>query len=177
MAECSCPKNFPAWHAQDIDLGGHFAHILPVAMFLHMPIGLEAYAERQRQALERLELKECWPGFVLTRPATLRGQIIRLLEDAVSPAHHLEHLPSPFHVRTYMHHGDIGTTSAPIRHMQAALLAEGRRPQELYLSYLTCPHCSDERGGDKILLLRRWTESPGLQKRISQSDSARKAAS
>ena len=167
--ECACPKQFPDWHKQDINLGGHFAHVMPVPMFLHMPIGLEAYAEKQRQALERLGLKERWPGFVLTRSAALCGKIIRLLEDAISPAHHLEYLPNPFHVRAYLHHGDIGTTSAAVRGTQGELLAEGRKPQELYLSYLTCPHCSDRRGGDKILLLRRWVESPTLKKRIGRS--------
>lgn len=165
MADCPCPKNFPDWHLQDINLGGHFTHAMSVPMFLHMPIGFEAYAERQRQTLERLGLKECWPGLLLTRSAAFRGRIIRLLEHAVCPARHLEFLPEPFHVRGYLHHGDIGSIAAGVKQIQNELLEAGRRPKELYLSYLTCPHCSDERGGDKILLLRRWVESPALMKR------------
>jgi hypothetical protein len=42
----------------------------------------------------------------------------------------------------------------------------GRMPKELYLCYLTCPVCSEEKGGDKILLLRRWQASATLSKRI-----------
>lgn len=163
---CACPPNFPDWHQHDIDLGGELAHAFPIPLFLHMPIGFEAYAERQRQALERLNLRERWPGLILTQSAAFRGRIIRLLEEAVSPARHLEFLPSPFHLRGYLHHGDIGTISAGVRHIQQALVAEGRRPQELYLCYLTCPRCSEQRGGHKILLLRRWVESPALKKRI-----------
>ncbi|MEO5573444.1 MAG: hypothetical protein ABIR48_03020 [Gammaproteobacteria bacterium] len=165
--DCACPQNFPDWHQRDIDLGGELAHILPIPMFLHMPIGFEAYVERQRQALARLPLRERWPGLVLTRSASLRGRIIRLLEAAVCPARHLEFLPSPFHLRGYLHQGDIGTISAGVRHIQQELLAEGRRPRELYLCYLTCPLCNEQRGGDKILLLRRWVESPALKKRIT----------
>lgn len=167
--DCACPQTFPDWHQQDIDLGGELAHILPIPMFLHMPIGIEAYAERQRLALERLNLQERWPGLVLTRTAAFRGRIIRLLEEAVCPARHLEFLPSPFHLRGYLHQGDIGTISADVRQLQQDLVAEGRRPRELYLCYLTCPRCSEQRGGHRILLLRRWLESPALKKRIIKS--------
>lgn len=164
--DCACPKIFPDWHEQDIDLGGALAHILPIPLFLHMPIGYEAYAARQHQALIRLNLQERWPGLILTRSAAFRGCIIRLLETAVSPARHLEFLTSPFHVRGYLHQGDVGTISVGVRHIQQTLVAEGHRPRELYLSYLTCPRCAEPRGGHKILLLRRWIESPALKRRI-----------
>lgn len=166
---CGCPGSFPDWHKQDVNLGGQLAHVLPVPMFFHMPIGFETYVERQAQTLERLKLQERWPGLVLTRSAGFRGRIIRLLEEVVSAARHLEYLPHPFHVRGYLHEGDVGTISHNVREVQSELLAEGRRPRELYLCYLTCPHCSEQRGGDKILLLRRWAESPALMKRIKRS--------
>lgn len=164
--ECDCPSSFPDWDKQDVDLGGAFAHVLTVPMFLHMPVGFEAYVERQKQILERLRLIERWPGLVLARSAAFRGQIIRLLEDAVCPASHLEYLPSPFKVRASLHHGGIGTIARGIKLVQSELLEKGRVPRELYLCYLTCPRCSGQRGGDQILLLRRWTESQALQQRI-----------
>lgn len=163
---CACPRDFPDWHNQDVDLGGQLVHAKGIPLFLHMPLALEACVERQRQTLERLNLEECWPGLVLTQSAAFRGSILRLLKPALCPAHGLELLPSPFQLRAYLHQGDIGTISAGVKQIQQEIVREGRRPLELYLSYLTCPRCSDMRGGDKILLLRRWVESPALQKKI-----------
>jgi hypothetical protein len=50
--------------------------------------------------------------------------------------------------------------------LQAKLFDIGKMPKELYICHLTCLRCADERGGDKILLLRRWVESPTLKKRL-----------
>jgi hypothetical protein len=47
------------------------------------------------------------------------------------------------------------------------LLDSGRMPKEMYLAYLTCPACSEERGGDRILLLRRWRASGRLAKKTA----------
>lgn len=173
MLECGCPEHYPDWHNQDVNLGGQLVHTAPLPMFLHMPLGFEVRAAQQRHTIEQLGLRERWPGLVLTRSAAFRGQIMRLLENAVSPARRLEFLPEPFWVRGYLHEGGVGNLAAPIKHMQSALLAQGRRPKELYLCYLTCPRCSARRGGEKILLLRRWVESPALQKRLESSSHAK----
>jgi hypothetical protein len=66
-----------------------------------------------------------------------------------------------------LHHGGIGTIKEGTRHLQMQLFDMGRMPKELYLCYLTCPICRDDKGGDKILLLRRWKESATLAGRIS----------
>ena len=52
-----------------------------------------------------------------------------------------------------------------------SILDSGRMPKELYLCHLTCPHCSADRGGDRILVLRRWQYRAGLVNRRSQADS------
>lgn len=165
--ECGCPASFPDWHQQDIRLGGELVHEVTVPMFLHMPIGYELRVERQRQTLERLNLKERWPGLVLIRTGLLRGKILRLLEPAASPAYGLSYFPAPFQVRGFLHHGGITDIARSVKQMQSDLVNLGRRPLELYLSHLTCPHCAPQRGGEKILLLRHWVESPALQKRIA----------
>lgn len=174
---CGCPASYPDWHQQDIDLGGELVHTAAAPMFLHMPIGYELRAQRQREALEQLKLKERWPGLVLIQTGLLRGRLLRLLEPAVSPAHGLSYLASPFHVRGWLHQGPINTVSASVRQMQSALVNEGRRPQELYLGHLTCPHCAAQRGGEKILLLRHWVTSAALLKRISARQAAPAAGS
>ena len=169
-ADCSCPRSFPPWHEQDADLGGYRTHVLPIPTLLHMPLGYEAYVHRQQISLEQLRLHEIWPGLVLTRTGLLRGSITRLLEDAPSLSRHVGYLSSPFHVRAHLHHGNVGTIRPVVQAMQAQLLDNGRMPRELYLCYLTCPHCAEERGGDKILLLRHWQSSALLGKRRARSN-------
>lgn len=164
---CGCPAEFPDWHDQDVNLGGQLAHIMPLPMLLHMPLGFELRVARQQNIIEQLGLTERWPGLVLTRSAAFRGSILRLLQDAVSPARYLEYLPNPYWVHGYLHRGGVDTLAAGIKHVQGELVARGRRPRELYLCYLTCPQCSPRRGGDQILALRRWTESPALLKKIN----------
>jgi len=162
MLECGCPGEFPDWHRQDIDLSHHAAHILPIASFLHMPLSYETYKQRQQEAIEQLELEECWPGFALTRTGWLRGKMIRLLKGGESPSRHFQHLPVDFQLQGFLHEGGIGTLRKAVREQQMLLLDSGRMPKEMYLAYLTCPACSDERGGDRILLLRRWRASKRL---------------
>jgi hypothetical protein len=168
---CGCPESFPDWHEQDIALGGRLAHTLPLPTFLHMPIGYELRRERQRLTLQRLGLKESWPGLVLLRTGLLRGKLLRLLEPATSPAGGLSYLPHPFWVRGFLHQGPITAMAQSARHVQSALVRSGKKPLELYLGHLTCPRCAPTRGGEKILLLRRWAESPALLKRVTKGSS------
>jgi len=162
---CACPEHYPDWDGKDIDLGGHCVHVLGIPMLLHMPISYEMYLKRQYQDIQALQLTETWPDLVLTRTGMLRGTIMRLLEKTTSPSHRIEYLPSPFHLHGKLHLGDVGSIRNSVRQIQMELLDSGKLPKELYMSYLTCPLCRDEKGGDKILLLRRWTQSAFLKKR------------
>jgi len=170
MLDCGCPESFPDWHDQDIDLGGQPIHRLPIPMLLHMPLAYEVYVQKQRQAIENLQLQECWPGLRLTRTGLLRGSLTCLLEDNQSLSHHVGHLPHPFNVRGRLHHGNVSTIRDTVRQVQMTLLDSGRMPKELYLCHLTCPHCSEQRGGDKILLLRRWQLSRALDRRRAEKN-------
>ena len=116
---------------------------------------------------QQLELQERWPGFALTRTGILRGQLIRLLENTESLSRHFKNLDADFQLHGYMHQGGIGTIRNSIREQQITLLDGGDMPREMYLSYLTCPRCSDERGGERILLLRRLKTSKHLARKIS----------
>ena len=167
MLECGCPEDFPDWHDQDINLGGHAIHQLSIPMLLHMPLAYEAYVQRQRQAIDNLNLQERWPGLRLTRTGLLRGSLTCLLEENQSLSRHVSHLPYPVHVRGRLHHGNISTIRTSVRQVQMDLLDSGRMPKELYLCHLTCPHCCEQRGGDKILLLRRWQASKTLEKKLA----------
>ncbi len=168
MLECGCPGEYPDWHEQDIDLGGQAVHRLPIPMLLHMPLAYEAYVQKQRQILEQLQLHERWPGLRLTQTGLFRGSLTCLLEDGQSMSRHVSHLPNPFLIRAYLHRGNVSTTRNAIRHVQMSLLDSGRIPKELYLCHLTCPHCSEVRGGDKILLLRRWQNSKKLENKLER---------
>jgi hypothetical protein len=162
MLECGCPSDYPDWHRQNIDLAYHAAHVLPIASFLHMPLSYETYKQRQQHEIEQLGLHERWPGFALTRTGWLRGKMIRLLEDGESPSRHFQHLKGDFQVQGFLHEGGIGTLRKSVRKQQELLLDSGRMPKEMYLAYLTCPSCSEARGGDRILLVRRWSASRRL---------------
>ncbi len=169
--ECGCPESYPSWDGVDIDLGGQAILRLPTPNFLHMPISIEAYMGKQRKMIEQLGLEEPWPGFTLNRTGWFRGQLTRLVEDTTSPSRHVSRLPAPFNIRARVHNGLIDTIRKTMRQIQAELLDSGRIPKELYLSYLTCPRCADKRGGEKILLTRRWEESTTLTKRIKKQKS------
>ena len=162
---CACPEHYPDWDGKDVNLGGHCVHSLSIPTLLHMPLGYEAYLKRQYHDIQALQLTESWPNLVLTRTGMFRGTIMRPLEKTTSPSHRITYLPSPFHLRGKLHHGDVGTIRDSVRQIQMTLLDSSKLPKELYMCYLTCPLCRDERGGNKILLLRRWTESEFLKKR------------
>lgn len=166
MLECGCPGQYPDWDGKDVNLGGQHAHVLSIPMLMHMPLAYEAYLARQQVAIDQLQLKEQWPGLVLTSTGVLRGSLTRLLEPTVSPSRHIVVLPRPFHIHAVLHHGNVSTARNAIRLMQMELVDAGRVPKELYLCHITCGRCSEGRGGEKILLLRRWIDSPLLQKRI-----------
>lgn len=173
---CGCPERFPDWHGQDIDLGGQQVHRLTIPTLMHMPLAYEAYLARQQRLIEGIGVEEQWPGLVLTRTGALRGAIMRLLKRTDSPAPRIEILPRPFNVRAVLHHGDVGTMRKPVQEMQMALIDAGKMPKELYLCYLTCPKCAEQKSGDKILLLRRWQESPMLQRHLRRKSAAQPAA-
>ena len=163
---CGCPERFPEWDDQDIDLGGTLVHRLPIPMLMHMPLAYGFYVGRQQQMINQLGLAERRPGLLLTRTGFFRGSITRLLENARSPARNLHVLPRPYWVYAVLHHGNLSTGHKVIQQMQARIVDAGRRPRELYLGYLTCPQCAEERGGEKILFLRHWQESAFLQRRV-----------
>ena len=173
MLDCGCPSEYPQWDEEDIDLGAWLVHEQRVPMFLHMPIGYEACLDRQHKDIRRLHLNERWPGFVLTQSAAFRGRILCPLSESTSPARRTLRLTNPFHVRSKLIHGDIGGgIRGAVQTMQSALLDEGKMPKELFLCYLTCPRCRDERGGIKIMLLRRWVKSKKLQERLDKQKKA-----
>lgn len=166
--ECGCPTDYPKeWDGKDVDLGATLVHEQRVPMFLHMPIGFEACLDKQHKDIERLELTERWPGFVLSETAMFRGKILALLQEDSSPARGVYRLTNPYDVRVQLFRGDVGAIKQAVREMQSSLLDEGKLPKQLYLSYLTCPRCQDERGGMQIMLLRHWVKSPRLEKRLA----------
>ncbi|WP_455221661.1 hydrolase [Kaarinaea lacus] len=169
-SRCLCPTHYPQWHEQDLDFAGKPVHKLKLPCFLYMPLSYENYVQRQQNDIEQLELEEEWPQLVLTRTGFLSGEIIRLLKSGNSPSRFVCNLEGSFLVRGYIHQGGIGTIKQSTRELQMQLFDLGRMPKELYLCYLTCPICSEEKGGDKILLLRRWKESRTLSKRIAQQN-------
>ena len=166
--QCPCPTRYPQWHEQDIDLSGKPVHRLKIPAFLYMPLSYEVYAQRQQDDIEQLELEEEWPGFVLTRTGFLRGEIVRVLRSGNSPSRFVTHLEGSFNVRGFLHNGGIGTIKDSTRKLQMQLFDMGRMPKELFLCYLTCPACREAKGGDKILLLRRWQHSSTLTRRIQK---------
>lgn len=166
---CGCPEHFPDWDNQDVDLGGNPALELKIGTFLHMPMGFDVYLGRVRHLIAELELEERWPGFRLTQTGWIKGRILSPLVKGDSPSRYVIHLESPFNLRGKLHKGDIGSIKSSVREMQSELLDAGRMPKELYLSYLTCPNCQEERGGAMIMLLRRWEHSARLSKRVNKA--------
>lgn len=165
---CHCPNTYPDWHKKDVDLSGKPTHTLPIASFFYMPLSLDTYLNRQQSDIDQLELEEEWPDLVITHTGMLRGEIIRILTKGDSPSRFIRYLPSEFKLHGFLHHGGIGTIKKSTRELQAGLFDMGRMPKELYMCYLTCPVCSEAKGGDKILLLRRWQASATLSSRIQQ---------
>jgi len=165
---CGCPEKFPDWDGQDINLGGRLVHEQPAPMFMHLPLAFNLYRHRQNEDIERLELKEEWPGFTLTKSAAFRGRHLRLLLDQECPARRVHRLPNPFRLRVALHHGDIGSIQPIVRQMQTELVQSGNMPKEIYLSYLTCPTCAPDRGGSMMMVLRRWIPSKKLREKLEK---------
>jgi len=168
--DCGCPSVYPDWRSGDIDLGGQLVHSLSIPMFMHMPIGYENYLLKQKDDIERLELHEMWAGFNLTRTGAFRGHMFCPLLEESSPARNVAVLPSPFHLRARLFHGDVMDMRHEVRAIQSELLDEGLMPKELYLSYLTCPICEEERGGKRILIMRRWIKSKKLEEKLNKKN-------
>ncbi len=163
---CGCPETFPDWDGKEIDLGGEQVLAFPLPTFLHMPIGFDLYMGRVRHIVKQLELEERWPGFFMVQTGWFRGRIIAPLAKTDSPSHHISRLPVPFRIRAAIHEGGMGTLKNTLRAMQAELLDSGKMPKGLYLAHLTCPNCAEQRGGEKIMVIRRWEESARLKRRI-----------
>lgn len=170
---CGCPDHFPAWHLQDIDLSGQPNHRLKIAAFFFMPLSYDSYRQRQQRDIDQLELQEVWPGMTLTRITFMGGSIQRVLSSGASPSRFIHYFDTPFRLHAYLHPGDMGTLKDSVRALQNRLFDQGRMPKELYLCYLTCPRCRERKGGDKILLLRRYIESKTLQNRLRRVSTTR----
>ena len=168
MSDCQCPPSIPDFHLKDVDLSAAAVHRLPVAAFFFMPLSYHSYAEKQRQAIIDLELTERWPGLILSHTGLLRGSIMRVLQTANSPSRFVSTLPADFVLQGYIHKGGMGTIKSAVRALQNHLFDQGRMPKELYLSYLTCPRCEASKGGEQILLLRRFIESSTLKNRLKK---------
>lgn len=163
--DCGCPDVYPDWDDKDVDLGGYPVHHLSIPTLIHMPLAFDVYLSKQQNALEKMALTEIWPRLILTRTGMFRGSLTRILKPGMSSmSRHFRVLPCPFVVRGMLHHGNLSTGHKAIREMQMRLVEEGCRPRELYIAYLSCPACSDRRG-EKILFLRRWTDSSVLKDR------------
>jgi len=167
-SDCHCPTAIPDFHLKDINLSGAAVHRFPLAAFFFMPLSYHNYAERQRQAVIELDLQERWPGLILSHTGMFRGSIMRVLENADSPSRFVSVLNADFKLHGYLHKGGIGTLKTAIRALQNRLFDQGRMPKEMYLSYVTCPLCEAKKGGEQILLLRRYSESQTLKNRLKK---------
>ncbi|MDH5732106.1 MAG: hypothetical protein OEZ58_24240 [Gammaproteobacteria bacterium] len=159
---CACPEVVPEWHGLDLDLSNQCVHDQSIPSFFHMPISYDLYRQKQAQNIEHLELKERWPGLVLTRTGLWGGQILRLLEAAESPSRQVRFLETPFYVSVFLHEGGIGTAPKAAQLQQLKMSERKLKPKELFLAHLTCPICSEAKGGDKILIIRRWMTKDSL---------------
>ncbi len=168
--ECGCPPHYPEWDNREVDLGGTLMQQTSVPYFLHMPIGFEAKLFQQHDTIQKMELHERWPGFVLSQSGMFRGRILCPLREERSPLRDIIRLPNPFHLACSVVRGDVGQIKPTVRAMQSALLDAGKMPKELYLAYLTCPVCQERRGGMRIMVLRHWEPSKKLQERIRKQN-------
>jgi len=152
---CPCPTEWPDWDGRDVDLSAALVHVMPIRTLFNMPLGYESFHQRQAAEIGNLEVKERWPGVVLSHVGWFKGRLLRVLdeEQAVPPHHRIERLPTPFRLRARLHRGNVSTIREPYLALQRDLV------------YLTCPACEAAKGGEQILMLRRWEESPRLQRR------------
>ncbi|MDH5300560.1 MAG: hypothetical protein OEW58_04285 [Gammaproteobacteria bacterium] len=163
---CRCPEHWPKWAGKDMDFAGWCVHRMKIAAFAHMPVSYEVYLDKQTQNIADLGLTEKWPGLVLTRTGWFGGEILRVLEPESSPSRSVEYLTPPFHVNVMLHEGGIGTVTRTAQIQQSNIYAAKCKPKELYLAHLSCPVCAERKGGEKILLIRRWIPGQQTQRRM-----------
>jgi len=168
MELCPCPEEYPDWDGQNINLGGSCVHEMGIASFFHMPMAYDMYVSKQAANIDHLELTEKWPGFMLTKTGMWGGKIIRLLEDCQSPSRLVKYLPGDFLVMVKMHYGTVDSVAKVVHKMQIDMVEQGCIPKELYLSHLTCPVCSERKGGDKIMILRKYKANERIRERLEK---------
>lgn len=166
---CPCPDEYPDWDGKSIDLTGYCVHEMKTASILHMPVAFDMYVSKQAANVVHLELQELWPGLVLSKTGMWGGKILRFLKSSESSASRLvHHLPTPFNVMAKLHDGGIGTVPKAVHRMQIEMVEKGCMPKEFYLAHLTCDMCCDRKGGDKILIIRRYIPNERVQKRMKK---------
>jgi len=166
---CPCPETYPDWDGKSIDLSGYCVHEMKTASVFHMPVAFDMYVSKQAANIEHLELKEKWPGLVLSKTGMWGGKILRFLEDSQSSASRLvHHLPTPFDVMVQLHEGGVGSVPKVVHKMQIAMVEKGCMPKEFYLAHLTCPVCSERKGGEKILIIRRYVANERVKARMEK---------
>jgi len=166
MTVCQCPDSYPAWHNETVNLAGKSVFADPLFTPLHMPLNFDLQLGHQNHTLSALELKETWPGLVFMRTGLWRGELLRFLDNADAPARQIRRLAPPFNVYAVVHKGDVGTIAVTLKQIQQLLLQRGCMPKQWYLGYLTCPVCAEQKGGHKILVLRRFVENSRLKARL-----------
>jgi len=171
---CPCPEEYPDWHGKSVNLGGYCIHEMKISSVFHMPVAYDMYVSKQAVNIQELGLKERWPGLILTKTGMFSGKIIRLVEDAQSPSRLVKYIAGDFLLMAQMHGGGIGTVPKAAHKMQIAMVEKGCMPKELYLVHLTCDECWERKGGDKILMLRRYVANERVQQKLEEE--SRKAA-
>lgn len=152
---CGCPTQIPGWHNEDVNLAGYRIYVNPLTTPMHMPLSFDLQKNKQNQELKDLELTELWPGLCLLSTGAWRGELWRFVEQE-SISRNFRIIPNPYWVRVSLHPGGIGTVKKTIGEMQHLLLEHKKMPKKLFLAHLTCPHCVQEQGGEKILVFRHW---------------------
>ncbi len=165
---CPCPEEYPDWDGKSINLGGHCVHEMKISCYFHMPVAYDMYVLKQAENLQHLDLVEKWPGLILTKTGMFGGKVMRLLEDAQSPSRLVKYIAGDFHVMAQMHRGGIGTVPKAAHKMQIAMMEKGCMPKELYLIHLTCDECWERKGGDKILIVRRYVANTRIQRNLEE---------
>ena len=171
---CGCPDAYPDWDGTTVNLGGYCVHEMKIPTFFHMPMAYDMYVSKQAENIHQLGLTERWPGFILTKTGMVGGKIIRILENEQSPSRLVHFIAGDFLLMAQMHEGGIGSVPKAAHKMQQAMIEKGCMPKELYLAHLTCDFCRDAKGGDKVLMLRRYTANTRVQQKLE--DEAKKVA-
>lgn len=170
---CACPASYPDWDGKDVSLAGLCVHELSLPTLFHMPLAYDLYVRKQAENIHQLGLQEKWQGLVFVRTGFVRGQLLRILEDAQSPSSQVKYLATPYDAAVTLHPGGIGTITKSVQAQQMKMFDEGKSAKELFLAHLTCPVCSERKGGDKILLVRRWVANARLKKAIEARSRAK----